>query len=75
MNRENPTSLASIVPELFKMQPTAFYFEMDSISLSITTISVVCEMHIHDIFYYTIVKDSNSSILCVINFEQTHVTL
>ena len=30
LNSENPTSLARIVPELFKMQPTAFFFEMDS---------------------------------------------
>jgi hypothetical protein len=32
-------------------------------------------MHIHEIFYYTIVKDSNNSTLCVINFEQTHILL
>jgi hypothetical protein len=30
LNRENPTSLATKAPELFKMQTTAFYFEMDS---------------------------------------------
>jgi hypothetical protein len=31
-NNENLTSLPRTVPELFNLQPTAFYFEMDSSS-------------------------------------------
>jgi hypothetical protein len=42
LNHKNPTSLATKAPELFKMQPTAFYFEMDS-SSSLLTLTLNCK--------------------------------
>jgi hypothetical protein len=46
-----------------------------AITLSIITLLIIFCMHIHEIFYYEIVKDSNNSTLCVINFDQKHVLL
>jgi hypothetical protein len=70
-------SLITIERLYLVVYPTATLLKTPkvAISLSIIGILVVCGMHIHEIFYYTIVKDSNNSTLCVINFEQTYILL
>jgi hypothetical protein len=70
-------SLVTIERLYLVLRPTNNMFKRSNITicLTIVTITIVFSMHIHEIFYYTIVKDSNNQTLCVINFEQAHILL
>ncbi|UJR19711.1 hypothetical protein I4U23_022845 [Adineta vaga] len=39
-----------------------------AIYFSLITILIIFGLHIHEVFYYTIVKDANNATLCVMNF-------
>ena len=69
-------SLVTIERLSLVLYPTATVFKKPKIAIcsSIITILIVFGMHIHEIFYYTIVKDSNNATLCVINFVETYIS-
>jgi hypothetical protein len=68
-------SLITIERLYLVLYPTATLLRKPivAIGLGIITIMIVFGMHIHEIFYYTIVKDANNSTLCVIDFVEAHI--
>ncbi|CAF4076366.1 unnamed protein product [Rotaria sordida] len=70
-------SLISIERLCLVIYPSATLLKKPKVAiwLSLITILIIFSMHIHEIFYYTIVKDSNNATLCAINFVQKHVLL